>query len=194
MKSGLALDYRDGLLKGGESGPVITPGVPTKSLLLDAVRHTNPKLMMPSEEDKLSDREIADLEKWIEMGAPDPREAPANAKGLAEHPKLDLEKGREHWSLKPIQRPKVPKSKYTNPIDAFVFSAMEAKGIEPAKPADRATWLRRVSYSATGLPPSEKSCGRKVVGQQALRSPLGPTLAGCRSLWRNFRSSRTMAL
>ena len=156
MEAGLALDYREGLLKGGDSGPAITPGVPTKSLLLDAVRHTNPKLMMPSEENKLSDREIADLEKWIEMGAPDPREAPANAKGLAEHPKLDLEKAREHWSLKPIVRPKVPETEFVNPIDAFVFSAMKAKGIEPAKPADRATWLRRVSYSATGLPPSVK--------------------------------------
>ena len=167
MKSGLALDYRDGLLKGGESGPVITPGVPTKSLLLDAVRHTNPKLMMPSEEDKLSDREIADLEKWIEMGAPDPREAPANAKGLPEHHKLDLEKAREHWSLKPIQRPKIPESKYTNPIDAFVFSVMERKGIEPAKPADRATWLRRVSYSATGLPPSVKELNDFEADQQS---------------------------
>ena len=167
MEAGLALDYREGLLKGGDSGPAITPGVPTKSLLLDAVRHTNPKLMMPSEENKLSDREIADLEKWIEMGAPDPREAPANAKGLAEHPKLDLEKAREHWSLKPIERPKVPETEFVNPIDAFVFSAMKAKGIEPAKPADRATWLRRVSYSATGLPPSVKELNDFVAEKQS---------------------------
>lgn len=127
MESGLALDYRDGLLKGGDSGPAITPGVPTKSLLLNAVRHTNPKLMMPSEEEKLSDTEIADLEKWIAMGAPDPREAPVEGKAVAKKHSIDLEEARKHWSLQPIRKPQIPKSEHANPIDAFLFSKMKQK-------------------------------------------------------------------
>ena len=37
---GLRLDSREGLLKGGKSGPAIVPGDPDKSLLIQAVRQT----------------------------------------------------------------------------------------------------------------------------------------------------------
>src|SRR5687768_17064671 len=36
VKGGLALDSRDALLKGGESGPAIVPGNPDKSPLITA--------------------------------------------------------------------------------------------------------------------------------------------------------------
>ena len=35
---GLRLDSREGLLKGGASGPAIVPGDPDKSLMIQAVR------------------------------------------------------------------------------------------------------------------------------------------------------------
>ena len=79
-KGGLLLDSRDGLLTGGEQGPALVPGDPEKSLLIKAVRYTDPDLQMPPKGEKLSDQQIADLELWVKMGAPDPRTARIAAK------------------------------------------------------------------------------------------------------------------
>jgi len=41
-----------------------------------------------------------------------------------------------------------------NPVDSFVLSRLELEGLRPAPEADRLTWLRRVTFDLTGLPPS----------------------------------------
>src|SRR5687768_8723267 len=71
-RGGLSLDTRADLLKGGDSGPAIVPGKPDESLLLKAVRHTG-DLKMP-QKGRLPDRTIADLTRWVQMGAPAPEE------------------------------------------------------------------------------------------------------------------------
>src|SRR6266581_3806211 len=81
LKGGLLLDTREGLLKGGESGPAIVPGDPEKSLLIKAVRYLDKDLQMPPKGDKLSDAQVTDLVKWVKMGAPDPRAKEARAGG-----------------------------------------------------------------------------------------------------------------
>src|SRR4051812_18871363 len=81
VKGGLWVDTRGGLLKGGESGPAISPGDPEKSLLIKAVRYTDPDLQMPLKGKKLSREQIGDLTAWVAMGAPDPRVAPSGQKG-----------------------------------------------------------------------------------------------------------------
>src|SRR5262245_28448260 len=43
LRGGLALDSREGTLKGGDSGPVIVPGNPSRSLLIKALGHSDPK-------------------------------------------------------------------------------------------------------------------------------------------------------
>ena len=75
VKGGLWLDTREGSLKGGETGPAVIPGDLEKSLLIKAVRYTDPDLQMPPKDKKLSAAQIADLEAWVKMGAPDPRVA-----------------------------------------------------------------------------------------------------------------------
>ena len=72
IKGELRLDLREGWLAGGELGAVIVPGKPEESLLIKAVRYFDTKLQMPPKV-KLSDAQVADLEAWIKMGAPDPR-------------------------------------------------------------------------------------------------------------------------
>src|SRR5262249_12639372 len=72
LKGGLLPDSRDGLIKGGDSGPVLVPGDPAKSLLLQAIRYT--ELQMPPG-GKLADSVAADFERWIRDGATDPRDA-----------------------------------------------------------------------------------------------------------------------
>src|SRR4051812_20658620 len=64
QKGGLRMDSRTALLKGGESGPAIVPGKPSKSLLVQAVMHVKPERSMPPKE-KLTKQDIAVLEKWI---------------------------------------------------------------------------------------------------------------------------------
>jgi hypothetical protein len=153
-KGGLLLDSRAGVLRGGESGPAIVPGKPGASLLLRAVRHDDPELKMPPS-GKLPDAVIADLERWIAMKAPDPRDRPASAGKAAD--KIQ-EAARKHWAFQPLRRPTPPAVKHkdwpTNAIDAFVLARLEAAGLAPAPRADRYTLLRRVHFDLTGLPPT----------------------------------------
>ena len=72
VKGELRLDWRGGWQKGGESGSAIIPGRVGKSLLIQAIRHADADLKMPPKK-KLSAEQISDFEKWVAMGAPDPR-------------------------------------------------------------------------------------------------------------------------
>src|SRR5580704_6900783 len=72
---GLRLDSREAMLKGGKSGAAIVVGEAEKSLLIQAVRQTNPKLKMPMG-GKLKDQEIEDLAAWVKAGAKWPATAP----------------------------------------------------------------------------------------------------------------------
>ncbi|MBN9122537.1 MAG: DUF1549 domain-containing protein [Planctomycetes bacterium] len=149
LKGGLYVDSRDGLLKGGDSGPALVPGKPAESLLLKTLKYDGDVQMPPK--GKLPDAVIKDFEKWIAMGAPDPRgdtaAAPKRQVGLS------IEEGRKFWAYKLPVNPPVPKGS-ANPIDAFVSAKLEAKGLKPAPEADRATLVRRLYYDLIGLPPS----------------------------------------
>ncbi len=158
VKGGLLLDTRDGLLKGGDTGPAIATGDPEKSLLIKAVRYTEEDLAMPPRKNggRLSDEQIADLEAWVKMGAPDPR---TSAAVVTQGPPLsDPDKVRNHWAFKPIRHPFAPAVKnkrwVRNPIDAFVLAKLEEKGMTPSRQADKRTLIRRATYGLTGLPPS----------------------------------------
>src|SRR3954447_1597233 len=70
-KGGLLLDTAEGLLKGGEDGPVVLPGEPEKSKLIEAIRYQNPELQMPPK-GKITPAEITILVDWVNMGAPFP--------------------------------------------------------------------------------------------------------------------------
>ncbi len=158
VKGGLLLDTRDGLLKGGDTGPAIVAGDPEKSLLIKAIRYTDEDLAMPPRKNggRLSDAQIADLEAWVKMGAPDPR---TRAAVVAQGPPLsDPDKVRNHWAFKPIGHPAAPAVKnkrwVQNPVDAFVLAKLEEKGMTPSRQADKRTLIRRATYDLTGLPPA----------------------------------------
>ena len=154
---GLRLDARDSLLKGGDRGPAIVPGDPEKSLLIQAISYRHLDLKMPPN-GKLPDEQIADLIDWIKMGAPDPRTAAAVPATEAERKGIDLEEGRKFWAFKPIQNPPLPTVKQSDwpssPIDRFILAKLEEKGLKPAPPADKRTWIRRVTFDLIGLPPA----------------------------------------
>lgn len=78
-KGDLALDSRPGWERGGESGPAVKPGDLKNSPLVQAIRHHDEDTVMPPDE-KLPPVEIALLETWVMLGAPDPRTAPVRIK------------------------------------------------------------------------------------------------------------------
>ncbi|MBX7209967.1 MAG: DUF1549 domain-containing protein [Verrucomicrobiaceae bacterium] len=156
IKGGLVLDTREGIRKGGDSGPGIVPGDVSKSLVIDALRYTNKDMQMPPEKNggKLPDAVIADFEQWVKTGAPDPREGEA----AVAKPEWDAEKAKNHWAFQPVDQPPVPAVKNTawpkSDIDHFVLAGLEAKGIEPVGDAAPEALVRRLCFDLTGLPPT----------------------------------------
>ena len=152
LKGGLRLDTRDGLRRGGDTGPALVPGQPAKSLLIQALRYEGPE--MPPK-GRLPAAVIADFEKWIAAGAPDPRTGAGPApKGKA----IDFEAAGGHWAYQPIREPALPAVRDphwpANAIDHFILARLEAQGINPSPPADRRTLIRRAYYDLIGLPPA----------------------------------------
>ncbi len=153
-KGELRLDWRGGWQKGGESGAAIIPGRVGKSLLIQAIRHADADLKMPPKK-KLTAAQIADFEKWVAMGAPDPR---TSSKATAEEKELDLAAARKFWAFQPVRKLPAPKVKRADwpqtDIDRFVLAALETKGIGPVGDADDLTLLRRIYFDLIGLPPT----------------------------------------
>ncbi len=155
IKGDLRLDVR-------RAGPdkIIQPGKPNESLIIEAIRYANSDLQMPPKT-RLPKEIIADFERWVQMGAPDPRaaESPqpvAQSTGGERH--MDLEQGRKFWAFQPIRQDPPPEiagdSWSQSPIDRFIFAKLSAAGITPAPPADKRTLIRRATFDLIGLPPS----------------------------------------
>jgi len=153
IKGGLLLDRRAGLLRGGDTGPAVVPGNPTKSLLIQAIKHQ--EIKMPPKEDPLSDATIAGFERWIELGAPDPRDAPLISIGS----RVDYEEGRLHWAFQPLRKPGDHEGEslaIERGIDGFVSNQLRQQGLNMALSASQSDVLRRLSFDLTGLPPNQE--------------------------------------
>ena len=155
QKGDLRLDSLSAILAGGKTGPAVVPGKPEESVLIEAVNYGDLVQMPPKS--KLPAPEIATLTKWVERGAPWPAEAKGEKKA-AKANVFDLKERAKHWSFQPIVRHEPPDvldtAWATSAIDRFVLSGLEAKSLKPAKEADKATFLRRVTFDLVGLPPS----------------------------------------
>ncbi|MCA9224184.1 MAG: DUF1549 domain-containing protein, partial [Planctomycetales bacterium] len=157
VKGGLRLDTRDAIRRGGDSGPAVVPGDVDGSLLIDAVRYES--FEMPPT-GRLPDHVVADLTRWIEAGAADPREETSPTTNVAESskPKIDFAEARQFWSFQRPSRhapPHVERADWIRrPIDAFVLARMETARLSPNAQADRRTLVRRLSFDLLGLPPT----------------------------------------
>jgi cytochrome c553/mono/diheme cytochrome c family protein len=156
QRGNLRLDSRAGVLKGGDDGPAVVPGNPEASLLLKAVRYTDPDLRMPPK-GRLSAEQVADLAAWVRMGAPWPDETGARPAGKA-LAAFDLHARLRHWSFQPLHVGSPPAVRHADwvrtPVDRFILAKLEAAGLTPAPPADKRTLIRRVTYDLIGLPPT----------------------------------------
>src|SRR5258705_2420297 len=153
VRGSLLLDSKDGVLKGGETGPAIVPGDPDKSLLIKAVGYTDPDLQMPPKGNKLADEQIADLVAWVKMGAPDPRIATAAQTAWKDNSKT-------HWAWQKLTKPAAPDVKDASwpktPVDNFILAKLEEKDLKPNPPADKRTLIRRATFDLIGLPPKSE--------------------------------------
>jgi mono/diheme cytochrome c family protein len=178
-KGGLALDSRAGWERGGDSGPVIVRGKADDSLLIKALRQTDPELKMPRNAPRLDERVIADFVAWVNMGAPDPRGQPVAKSSEKQRAWSEtFAERKQWWCFQPIKDPPLPqvrslKSKVQSlnagrdrastfdaepwmkhPIDRFVLAKLVERGLLPTRPADPRTLIRRLSFAITGLPPT----------------------------------------
>ena len=148
QKAGLRLDSREAMLKGSETGPVIMPGQPEKSLLIEAI-HQKGELKMPPDE-KLPAEAIANLTAWIKAGAPWPGGAMAKAPAV--------EAWKSHWAFQPVKKPTPTtvqhQDRVQTPIDVFILAELESRRLTLAPVADRRTLLRRATFDLIGLPPT----------------------------------------
>ncbi len=159
QEAGLDLRTREGLLKGGKSGPAIVPGKPEESLLVKRIRAREmppPQLQEQFSVRGLTSAEFEKVQAWIAAGAlPDPEKPPEAGPG---RDSTAGSKDRRFWSFHRPRRPVEPgvkgKDGIRNPVDAFLLARLEAEGLGFSPPADRLALMRRACLDLVGLPPS----------------------------------------
>jgi len=167
LKGNLLVDSKAGIAKGGDSGkPLLDSSAPEQSLLLKVVRHDIADLEMPPKK-KLTAEQLADLTRWVKLGAPDPREGTTIEVKRAD---------KTWWSLQALSKTSPPEAKdlktkvgkvskpqrtkfdlkawQASPIDRYILAQLAAKDLQPNLPAERRALIRRVAYDVTGLPPT----------------------------------------
>ena len=153
-KGSLRLDHISYITKGGDSGPALVSGKPDDSLIIKAIRYADPDFEMPPKE-KLPEKEIAVLEKWVKLGAPWPKH---DAQKLAVDAFGFTEDQRKFWSFQPVGSPKPPEVKsdwVRTDIDRFIAQKHAELGLTPAPEADRRELVRRLYFTLHGLPPTK---------------------------------------
>ena len=175
QKSGLRLDIKSEAFKGGDNhAPDIIAGKAKDSPLIHFLTTDDEDELMPPK-GKLSSSEIETLTAWINEGAVWP-----DGVDLAK-----LADKRDHWSFKPLPRSGdilSPQRGQDGPapatIDAFIESKLKENGLTMSPEADPVSWLRRVTFDLTGLPPTPeemdaflKSKNHDAVVERLLASP-----------------------
>ena len=139
-ESGLRVDSRQALLAGGDVGPAVVPGEPTKTEILRRMATTDPDERMPPEGEPLTAAEIAAVSWWVAGGAIWPGQMEAAA---------SVSRTSDHWAFQPLTE-----SFAHDSIDFFLAAELAARGLAPSPPADRRTLIRRLFLDLTGLPPT----------------------------------------
>ena len=143
IKGELRLDTKAFVMKGGESGDVISAGHPDQSeLLRRLLLPRKDEDSMPPKGKSLSESEIATVKLWIQLGAPWPD-------SLEERSVFRLA---DLAPRKPALPPDEPG--LANPVDRFVNSYFEEQNIAWPSAVDDRTYIRRVYLDIIGLLPT----------------------------------------
>jgi mono/diheme cytochrome c family protein len=154
QKARLDLRTKAALLKGGESGPAVTPGSAERSELWIKIAADK----MPPGKDKLTEAEKQQLRAWIDGGAKGDGTAISSSDPAQDRQVTDAD--RQFWAFRKPVRPLPPcvgeQERVRNPIDAFVLAALGKKGLTLSPEADRLTLVRRLYFDVIGLAPSPR--------------------------------------
>jgi hypothetical protein len=159
-------------MAGGESGHVIDPVNPEKSLLLEVLGYEGDIQMPPR--GKLPDSAINSIRQWIRTGAAWPEDLilkPQQSDHTAENalltgPKLRPQpfaitpEDRKWWSFQPITKPAIPFQDdrgISNPIDHFLLEKLKSKELQLSRRASRRELIRRAYFDLIGLPPTPEA-------------------------------------
>lgn len=132
-KADLRLDTYEGATGAlKEGGHAIVPGKPSSSKLINRIFNEEEDQIMPPPESnyKLTEREKALLEKWINQGA----------------------EWKDHWAF--IKPETAIPTLSAGSIDSLIDIQLDQKQLAKAPEANKNSLVRRVSYLLTGLPPS----------------------------------------
>lgn len=143
-EAGRRLDTAEGAFAEKDGVRAIVPGKLTESDLYLRIHSTDKDDAMPQIKSgkKLSERQKAILDRWIEQGAPYAK----------------------HWAFEPVRQvpPPTVKSGTANPIDAFIQARLDTEGLAPSPEADPYTLCRRLYLDLIGLPPTPEQADRFV--------------------------------
>ncbi len=164
IRGGLDLRSRKLVLTGGDTGPAVNLDKPDESLLIQAIHYKGNLEMPPA--GKLPAAQLATLTKWVKDGLP---WTPGDDPGVTTPHAPTGGADKNYWAYKPVKRPAVPAVKNAawvkTPIDAFILAKLEAKGLTPVGPAEKAALCRRAYYDLTGLPPTPEQVDAFVADQ-----------------------------
>jgi hypothetical protein len=137
-EAGLRLDVWEDSDEAMGAEAVVTRKQPAESELITRIYSDDPDMRMPPADSgkTLSPEQIETLREWVTQGA----------------------EIRPHWAFIAPERPTIPRVQnqgwVRNGIDAFVLAKLEREGLEPSKPAETNSLLRRLSLDLIGLPPT----------------------------------------
>jgi hypothetical protein len=151
-EGGLRLDSRPSILQGGDHGAAASLDNPSSSLLLAAVHYRDPDFEMPPN-GKLSDKDIATFEQWVQMGVP----YPAVANATKPKYQVDIEAGKKHWAFQNFQSIPLPalnaSADWPNKRhDVWILAEQQKHSKIPNEAVAKETLLRRAKFSLLGLP------------------------------------------
>jgi hypothetical protein len=172
QEANLQLDRFNSILKGGDQGPAVVPGDADSSLLIKAIGYADLDLQMPPK-GKLPAPVIADLTRWVKIGAPGPKD---DGQAASPHkPAFNLDERRKFWAFQPLKPAAPPEMKNKNwaqsTIDRFILARLEAAGLAPTAEADPRTMIRRLSFDLLGLPPTAEEVEEFVRRLDAATTP-----------------------
>ncbi len=164
LRGELDLSDRAELLKGGSTGPGIIVGKAKKSLLYQLITHTK-EPHMPDGGKKLSDKEIASVAQWIDLGAPYDDPLVAREERVKPWTEREIDpQARDFWAFQPLKQAKPPqvnnKEWCRTPVDQFVLARLEKVGLSPNGDAEKRKLIRRLYLDVIGLPPPPEEVER----------------------------------
>jgi hypothetical protein len=142
QKGELRLDLKIHALKGGNTGPITTPGNAEASPLYQRITSADPDEKMPPKGNRLTEANIQRIREWIAEGAV----WTENEKDKS----AAIDKRLTHWSVQPVAQ--------TFPLEAdidfFINESLAKNALQSSPEADPRTLIRRLSFDLTGLPPT----------------------------------------